>query len=75
MKEMYASATFCFGDFGVYNGWYTEIKDAKDIAKSMNIRLPEYQWVIVKKSEKKPMIYWKDFDLELFYDFLKAGKT
>lgn len=70
--ERWAAAALSYGSFGVYNGWYSSKEDAEDCVKTMNDRLPHIKWELVKKSDRNAWIYWKDFDMELYNDFLNA---
>ena len=71
MSERWASACLSFGKFGVYNGWYSLKEHAEDCVKITNECLPHVNWELVKKSDREAWIFWKDFDIELYYDFLK----
>ncbi len=70
MKERWAAAYFPYKSFGVYNGWYAEKEDAEECVEIMNERIPHIKWELVKKSDRKEWIYWKDFDMELYDEFL-----
>ena len=70
MRDRWAAA-FLYASFGVYNGWYSIKEHAEDCVKIMNERLPHVKWGLVKKSDRKAWVYWKDFDIELYHDFLK----
>ena len=72
MKDRYAAACLDYGSFGIYNGWFSIKEEAQEVVKLMNKRLPHLKWVLVKKSQKLRLIYWKDFDYDLYTDFINA---
>jgi len=73
-EELWASAALSYKTIAVYNGWYSSKEDAEACVKLMNRRLPHIKWELVKKSDRNDWIYWKDFDPELYSDFMDGEK-
>lgn len=70
-KEQYAAAALGVGN-GIYNGWYANEEDAVDCVQIMNERLPHIKWELVKRSEHRNLMYWKDFDYSLYEEFISS---
>ena len=70
-KEQHAAAALGVGN-GIYNGWYANEEDAVDCVQIMNERLPHIKWELVKRSEHRNLMYWKDFDYSLYEEFISS---